>query len=114
MSASIFDDKNLKPNDKLLAEKLGDVYRLWENVKNHISSDFGQTTEEWKYYNTQSGWLLKTLLKKRTLFFFTPCDKFFRITFVFGDKAVAAVEKSDLPENIKTELRNARKYFELE
>jgi signal transduction histidine kinase len=31
---------------------------------------------------------------------------------VFGDKAVSVVEQSDLPEDIKTELRNARKYVE--
>ena len=36
----------------------------------------------------------------------------FQITFVFGDKAVRAVESSDLPDAIKTELRDARKYEE--
>jgi predicted Rossmann-fold nucleotide-binding protein len=34
------------------------------------------------------------------------------ITFVFGDRAVEAVENSALPEAIKTELSQARKYME--
>ncbi len=55
---------------------------------------------------------MKTLLKKRNLFFFTPLDGCFRIGFVFGDKAVAVVEQSDLPNEIKNELTNARKYAE--
>ena len=39
-------------------------------------------------------------------------EDLFKISFVFGDKAVAAVEKSDLPKNLITELKNARKYME--
>ena len=32
--------------------------------------------------------------------------------FVFGDKAVSIIEKSDLPKNIIEEIKNARKYAE--
>jgi hypothetical protein len=52
------------------------------------------------------------LRKKRNLFFFTPFKNYFRITFVFGARAVAEVEKSDLPDGIKETLKNARKYAE--
>ncbi|UCE05769.1 MAG: DUF3788 family protein [bacterium] len=69
-------------------------------------------TEEWKFYGKKSGWIMKTLRKKRNLFFFVPVKDYFKISFVFGDKAVAAIEQSDLPEHIKVELRNARKYAE--
>ena len=68
--------------------------------------------EEWKYYSPKSGWILKSLNKKRNLFFFTPCQKYFRISFVFGDKAVAAIEKSDLPAAMIEEIRKAKKYAE--
>jgi len=46
------------------------------------------------------------------LFFLIPLKSSFQISFVFGDKAVAAVEKSDLPKELITELKNARKYAE--
>ncbi len=69
-------------------------------------------TEEWKYYNQKSGWILKTLKKKRNLFFFIPVEGSFKITFIFGDRAVAAIEGSDLPEEIIDRLRNAKKYAE--
>jgi hypothetical protein len=112
MSASIFADKNKKPTDKMLKVALGKTYAFWEGIKKHILSEYGKATEDWKFYNVRSGWLLKTLLKKRNLFFFVPVEDYFKLSFIFGDKAVEAVVKSDLPENIKTTLRNAKKYME--
>lgn len=112
MAASIFDDKNKKPDDKMLKDVLGKTYKLWKEIKRHIKKEYGEVTEDWRFYNVRSGWLLKTLLKKRNLFFFVPVKDFFKLSFIFGDKAVDAVQKSDLTDNIKTALKNAKKYME--
>ena len=112
MSTSIFDDKNVKPNHQMLKEKLGDTGPYWDTIRHFLGENMGDIHEEWKYYNTKSGWILKNMLKKRNLFFFTPLEAYFRITFVFGDRAVAEVEKSELPDEIIKSLKNARKYME--
>ena len=112
MASSIFEDKTKTPNDEMLSETLVDSYPIWQDFKSHLAMEHGQTTEEWKHYGQKSGWILKTYLKKRNLFFFIPAQDFFKITFVFGDKAVAAVEQSDLPSDIIDTLRNSRKYAE--
>ncbi|HEC02228.1 MAG TPA: DUF3788 family protein, partial [Phycisphaerales bacterium] len=44
--------------------------------------------------------------------FFVPLDGAFNVSFVFGDRAVAAAEKSDLPKDLIETLKNARKYVE--
>ena len=72
----------------------------------------GTITPEWKYYGRTSGWTLKVLLKKRNLFFLAPCDKRFRVAFVFGDKAVKAVEQSGLPKRMIRELKDGKRYPE--
>ena len=105
-------DKHIEPSDLLLRKTLGPSYHLWEELWVALRESHGELTEEWKYYNTKSGWVLKTYLKKRNLFFFKPGDGFFTTSFVFGDKAVEAVEESTLPEYLKSELRDARKYME--
>ena len=112
MSSSIFSDKSTRPDDRKLAEALGRAYPLWVEIKSHIQAEYSELVEEWKYYSPKSGWILKSLNKKRNLFFFTPCQKYFRISFVFGDKAVAAIEKSDLPAAMIEEIRKAKKYAE--
>ncbi len=112
MDTSIFTDKSVRPDNKKLAEALGHKAGFWEAIKRHIEEKYGDVTEEWKFYGAKSGWVLKLLLKKRNLFFFTPLEGDFRLGFVFGDKAVSAIEKSDLPKDMINTLKNAKKYVE--
>ena len=112
MSEPIFLEKANQPSENELKQTLGKTFDLWLDVKEFIKSDIGETSQEWKFYMKSTGWQLKTLLKKRNLFFFTPYENCFRMTFVFGDKAVAAVEKSDIQKSTIDELLNARKYME--
>lgn len=110
--SSIFIDKTIMPDNQMLASKLGASYKLWEKIKSPLTSNYGELNEDWKFYGQKIGWTLKLLYKKRNLFFLTPYENYFQIAFVFGDKAVAIIEKSDLPENIIDEIKNARKYAE--
>ena len=112
MAVSVFEDEATMPDDEMLAKALGKSNRLWKDIRKHLSAEYGELIEEWKFYGQKSGWILKTLRKKRNLFFFIPLKGSFRISFVFGDKAVAVVEKSDLPKELVTSLKNARKYAE--
>lgn len=112
MGVNIFTDKAVMPDDKLLAEALGVSYKYLTDIKRYVSGNFPGTVEEWKYYGAKYGWTLKTFLKKRNLFFISAYDKYFRVSFVFGDKAVSAAEQSDLPKEIMNELLGSKKYME--
>ena len=112
MSVSVFEDKAIMLDNKMLAKALGKSNRLWQDIKKHLKAEYGELIEEWKFYGQKSGWILKMLRKKRNLFFFVPIKDSFQVSFIFGDKAVAAVEKSDLPKKLITELKDARKYAE--
>ena len=112
MGTNIFLDKMVQPDDKMLADALGNTYGLFQELKKFISVNYPGTTEEWKYYGGKYGWTLKTFLKKRNLFFISAYDKYFRVSFVFGEKAISSVLQSDLPKDIIGELRNSKKYME--
>jgi len=112
METSVFKDKSAKPDAIRLIKAIGDTAKSWEAIKKHIGENYGAVNEEWKFYGASSGWTLKALLKKRNLFFLTPLQGYFRVSFVFGDKAVAVVEKSDLPKELIGTLKSARKYAE--
>ena len=113
MSANVFIDKLPKPDDQALFRALGKTYPLWAEIENHVATAHGRSTQEWKYYGPKSGWSLKTLLRKRNLSFFTPYQGYFRIAFVFGDRAVAEILTSDLPKALIEEVENAKKYAEV-
>ena len=112
MAVSIFGDKTTEPTDHMLVIAMGGSYQLWKGIRDHLRIEYGELTEEWKFYGRKTGWLLKTLRKKRNLFFFIPLEGSFRLSFVFGDRAVAAAEQSNLPKHFITTLKNARRYAE--
>jgi len=108
----LFLDKSTQPTEKQLKDAIADTYEYWNKIKNRITALYGDTKVEWKFYSKKSGWTLKTLLKKRNLFFFQPFANYFSLTFVFGDKAVNVIEESDVSEALKRVLRDAKKYAE--
>jgi hypothetical protein len=110
--ASILIDKSPTPDDQILSRVLGASFKHWTEIKTSIAKEHGATNEEWKYYGANSGWVLKLLLKKRNLFFLIPGKKHFTIGFLFGDRAVDAIEKSTLPGAIIREVKDARRYSE--
>ncbi len=112
MSASIFNDKNHEPDDVMIKKVLGETNQVWEDIKKHLTSVYGELIQEWKFYGKNYGWQLKTLRKKRNLFFFVPYHGYFTQVFIFGNKAVTDIEQSDLPDDVKETLRNTKKYAE--
>ena len=109
---NVFNDKAAIPEGKSVLKALGKSGKYWGEIRKYAEESCGPLTEEWKYYSPKYGWTMKLLSKKRNLFFFVAMKGSFRVAFVFGDKAVAAIEKSDLPKDIIDEIRNAKKYVE--
>ena len=109
MAASVFDDKTSKPTAQKLARVLGESSGLWKDIKKHLKAEYGEMVEDWKFYGAKSGWILKTLRKKRNLFFFIPSEGSFKLSFIFGDKAVAAAEQSDLPKDCTSSAKVRQK-----
>lgn len=112
MGLSVFEDKNHPPSEKDLLDALGEVKTFWDDLKKHVMENYPPVVEDWKHYGKSSGWTMKLLRKKRNLFFSYPGNDEMTVVFVFGDRAVQAVEESDIPQYITDELKAARKYAE--
>lgn len=112
MEEKAFYEKNVKPDEVLIREKLNQAYPALLELRKTVENVVGETVEEWKFYGPKNGWGLKTFLKKRNLFFLGIYEGFFRITFVFGERAVSKILESDIRESLKKELSEARKYAE--
>ena len=112
MSENVFLLKEVKPTEELIKANLLDNYSQLEEIREFIDDTLGETQEEWKNYGKKIGWLLKKLYKKRNLFFITICSGYFKVTFVFGDKAVNSIVDSTISPTLKTALMEAMKYAE--
>lgn len=112
METSVLTDRSKKPDNRRLNRAIGESGPCWKALKAYILKKHGEPIEEWKYYGPKAGWVLKVLLRKRNLFFLTPLKGYFRIAFVFGDRAASIVEKSNVPAAVKKDLKETRRYAE--
>lgn len=112
MATSYFEDKTKEPQDSEFETVLGSTYPLFENMFKYLVDTYEDIRPEWKHYGKKIGWLLKIFKGKRNILFVVPYEKKFTITFTFGDKAVQQVMESDVSDEIKTDLQNAKKYME--
>ncbi|MCL2325498.1 MAG: DUF3788 domain-containing protein [Proteobacteria bacterium] len=112
MSLSIFGEKALIPDEKMLAEALADSKIFWNTIKDNVASVCGSITEEWKYYSKRAGWTLVVKSGKRTILYLVPSDGCFKVNFVFGEKAVAAAIDDELPKYVVALIMDAPQYVE--
>jgi hypothetical protein len=105
-------DGSRTPDDALLRKMLGKTMGLWIDLRGRMAAADPPALEEWKFYGSKYGWGLKMMRGKRNLFFFGPRDGAFTVTFVFGDRAVEAVQRSGIPDSLKRELLESKKYVE--
>ena len=112
MDEKVFMEKDVIPDNAMVSEKLLSTYSQLEEIRHYLRDTLGDTREEWKYYGKKNGWTLKTFLKKRNLFFIGIYEGYFRIAFVYGEKAFQAIMESELSPALISELKGARKYAE--
>ncbi len=106
----LFMDELVMPNEDSIKDALGNNYKYWKEIKTTLNAKYEGLKEEWKYYGKKTGWTLKLFYKKRNLFFFSVYEDYFILAFVFSDKAVDAITKSNLPSKYINEILATKKY----
>jgi len=108
----VFCEKETMPDEEMVKETLGSNYTHLQAIRQFITEEIGDTAEEWKFYGKKLGWTLKKFYKKRNLFFIGIYKGYFKISFVFGERAAQNVYDSGISSALKKELSEARQYAE--
>jgi hypothetical protein len=109
---SIFKDKKIVPSKELLADALGKTFTWWSAIQDYVYSQYPGATADWTYPGVKYGWNFRLKDKKRAIIYFLPRNKFFKVAFVFGQKATDIIVKSNISDSIKNELKSAKVYAE--
>ncbi len=112
MDTSIFMDKSLLPNDSLLKSAIGESYTLWSQVRNFVLEKYPGAKEEWNFPGKKYGWSFRIKDKKRAIIYLLPRENYFKVAFVFGQKATGQIMEDSIDQEIKTKLSNAKVYAE--
>ena len=94
-------DKTVKPTDKDLADKLGVTYNLWKRLHDLVLRKYPKGIADWNFPGKKYGWSFRIKDNRRALIYFLPRDQFFKIAFVFGDKANNDIMKTGISDIIK-------------
>jgi hypothetical protein len=103
-------DSNVTPDEALVFAMIGEKSAYWKQIMEHLYSNYKDISEVWRFYNDGKSWLFRTLKKKDTIFWVAVLKETFRVGFYFGDKAEPMILQSTLPDNIKNDFLNAKRY----
>lgn len=109
---SIFMNPDIHPTETEMQDKLAETYEIWKFIESHVLGENPILIAEWNFGGKKYGWNFRIKDKKRAIIYMLPREGFFKVAFVFGEKAFEAVMQSSVPEQIKNDLASAKKYAE--
>lgn len=109
---SLFTDKAHTPTEQELEAGLGHTYIFWKRLRSTTSNLAPSATGIWHYSGKKFGWSFRILDKKRVIVYLLPRESYFKVAFVFGDRAIRAIMDSAIADEIKEELVRATRYAE--
>lgn len=112
MSDNAFIGKMEQPAEGELTTALGPAKEVWDRLLAGLAEEHGVNIREWKCHSPKWGWVLRVKLKKRTIVWLSPCSSSIEVLFIFGSKAMAALQQCQLPKRIVKALSEAPKYPE--
>jgi hypothetical protein len=109
---SIFTDKNFKPTEEQLNDGIGVTSSLWQELEAFTKSSYPNASSVWHFSGEKYGWSYRMSDAKRVIIYLLPRESFFKVAFVFGQKAFDKIMESTISASIKEELQAAKVYAE--
>lgn len=98
-------DPEIFPSDEVLADALKKgsfaAYQTFAKKLPELS-----IAPEWRYYNDGKSWLTKGVHKKKTVFWLSVWDGFFRVTIFFTEKTRDGIQELSISPDIKSKIAN--------
>lgn len=100
----ILNNPDLYPDEDVLKETLTEgVYNLYTELLTTITSKSGMgLIWEWRYYNDGKSWLCKVVYKKRTIFWLSVWEGYFKVSFYFTEMHKEGISSLPISESAKS------------
>ncbi|HRX85635.1 MAG TPA: DUF3788 family protein [Phycisphaerae bacterium] len=111
VEAGLLADAGKKPSDADVREVLGRAFTHWRTLVDGVAGIEPNAAGAWRFYKS-SGWTFVIRDKKRNLLYLRPVKGKILTSMALGEAAYKAALASELPEDLRAELRAAPKYPE--
>lgn len=113
METPVLNNASVSPTEKVLEHALGKSYAVYKELMEAVESVKCGLTPVWNYYNDGKAWLCKVQFKKKTVFWLSVWDKYFKIAFYFTEKNCQAVYDLDINDNIKKDFKEHKPFAKM-
>jgi hypothetical protein len=110
METYLLREQQIYPTKEVLENVLGDSYLVFEELIEIITDAKYGLVPQWNYYKDGKAWLCKVCYKKKTIFWLSVWDKFFKTTFYFIEKTSSGIADLDIEENLKESFRSSKSF----
>jgi hypothetical protein len=101
MEKPILNDPEIFPTGKVLENVLVNCYPVFELLINKVTTEPFGLAPEWRYYKDGHAWLCKVVHKKKTIFWLSVWDGYFKTTFYFTEKTGAGIAGLKIGDELK-------------
>jgi hypothetical protein len=99
METPLLQNPEIYPSKEVLKGLLGNVYEVLENLETQLSQDEYAITFDWIYYKDSKSWLCKVSHKKKTVFWLSIWEGFFKTSFFFLERHLEGIAALEIDEN---------------
>ncbi len=107
MDRPLLNDKDIPVSDVVLQQYLGESFHAYRKMLEIITGEEFGLIPEWRYYNDGKAWLCKIVYKKKTIFWLSVWDGFFKAGFYFVERHCQGIHELEIDDSIKQELKKA-------
>ena len=104
MEVQLLREQEIYPSKEVLSNVLGNVYDVWAALEQQVTQGELSLTLDWNYYKDGKSWLCKVCHKKKTVFWLSVWEGFFKATFFFTEKHLEGLAQLDIAEQIKEDF----------
>ena len=101
MEKPMLNNPDVNPTDEVISGVLGNSYDPYKQLMSAITGEKYLLVPEWHYYNDGKSWLCKVTFKKKTVFWLSVWDGFFKTGFYFTMKNSPGIDGLDIDMSIK-------------
>ena len=99
MEKPLLREQEIFPSKKVLKNTLGLSYSVFDALETILTNNEYALTFDWNYYKDSKAWLCKVCHKKKTVFWLSAWDGFFKTSFFFLERHLEGIAALELDEN---------------
>jgi hypothetical protein len=113
MEKPVLSDMNTYPSEEIILGFLGKSKACWKEFGDVLNTSFPNLELCWRFYRDGNNWLCKVVNKKKTVFWLSVYDGYFKTAFYFTEKTGSNIRKLDIDKEIIESYLKAKSFGKL-